>query len=217
MAPLQLIIGNKAYSSWSLRPWLLMRHTGIEFSEIRLPLYTTEWQKTIGRYSPTGKVPVLIDGAVTAWDSLAICEYLAEKYPDLNLWPTAFGARAVARAVSAEMHSGFSDLRSEMPMNTRRRIPGKSFGSDAAADITRVISIWNDLRSRYGEREPFLFGKFSIADAMFAPVVSRFETYSVALGGAAARYAKVILDLPAMHTWYTEAQSETEAIASYEL
>ena len=217
MAPLQLIIGNRAYSSWSLRPWLLMRHTGIEFSEIRLPLYTTEWQKTIGRYSPTGKVPVLIDGAVTSWDSLAICEYLAEKYPDLNLWPTAFGTRAVARAVSAEMHSGFSDLRSEMPMNTRRRIPGKSFGSDAAADITRVISVWNDLRSRYGERGPFLFGKFSIADAMFAPVVSRFETYSVALDGAAARYAKVILDLPAMHTWYTEAQSETEAIASYEL
>jgi len=217
MAPLQLIIGNKAYSSWSLRPWLLMRYTGIEFIEMRLPLYTASWQKTIGRYSPTGKVPVLVDGAVTVWDSLAICEYLAENHPDRKLWPTATAARAMARAISAEMHSGFPDLRSEMPMNTRRQMPGKTHCSGVAGDIARIVSIWNDARSRFGNSGPFLFGEFSIADAMYAPVVSRFKSYSVALDGPAARYAETILGLPALHTWNTEAQSETEVIPGYEL
>ena len=217
MAPLQLIIGNKAYSSWSLRPWLLMRHTGIEFTETRLPLYTTKWKETIGNYSPTGKVPVLVDGTVTVWDSLAICEYLADKFPDGGLWPAASAARAVARAVSAEMHSGFADLRSEMPMNMRHRLPGKERTSAITQDIARVISIWTEMRSRFGGGGPFLFGEFSIADAMYALVVSRFTTYAVVLDGAAARYAESILKLPALHAWYTEAQSETEVIAGYEL
>lgn len=216
MAPRQLIIGNKAYSSWSLRPWLLMRHTGIEFTEIRLPLYTTSWRETIGNYSPTGKVPVLVDGPDTVWDSLAICEYLADKFPDLGLWPAATGARAVARAVSAEMHSGFLDLRTEMPMNIRRRLQGKVRTTNVKGDIARIISIWTDVRSRFGNGGPFLFGKFSIADAMYAPVVSRFTTYAVVLDGTAARYAETILNLPALHAWYTEAQSETEVIAGYE-
>ena len=216
MAPRQLIIGNKAYSSWSLRPWLLMRHTGIEFTEIRLPLYTTSWRETIGNYSPTGKVPVLVDGPDTVWDSLAICEYLADKFPDLRLWPAATGARAVARAVSAEMHSGFLDLRTEMPMNIRRRLQGKVRTTNVKGDIARIISIWTDVRSRFGNGGPFLFGEFSIADAMYAPVVSRFTTYAVVLDGTAARYAETILNLPALHAWYTEAQSETEVIAGYE-
>lgn len=194
-----------------------MRHAGIEFTEIRLPLYTTSWQETIGHYSPSGKVPVLVDGAVTVWDSLAICEYLAEKYSDRRLWPAAPAARAVARAVSAEMHSGFLELRSGMPMNTRRQIAGKRRSSAIDNDIARVVSIWNDVRSRFGDGGPFLFGGFSIADAMYAPVVSRFSTYEVALDGPAARYAETILDLPALHAWYTEAQSEPEVIASYEL
>ncbi len=216
MATRQLIIGNKAYSSWSLRPWLLMRHTGIEFTEIRLPLYTTSWRETIGNYSPTGKVPLLVDGPDTVWDSLAICEYLADKFPDLGLWPAATGARAVARAVSAEMHSGFLDLRTEMPMNIRRRLQGKVRTANVKGDIARIISIWTDVRSRFGNGGPFLFGEFSIADAMYAPVVSRFTTYAVVLDGTAARYAETILNLPALHAWYTEAQSETEVIAGYE-
>jgi len=216
MAQLQLIIGNKAYSSWSLRPWLLMRHAGVEFAEIRLPLYTKNWHETIGNYSPTGKVPVLIDDAVTVWESLAICEYIADKFPDRNLWPAASGARAVARSVSAEMHSGFAELRTQMPMNMRRRIDGREYSSAVSNDIDRIVSIWNDVRSRFGDSGPFLFGDFSIADAMYAPVVSRFATYSVKLDGTAARYAETILHLPALHDWYSEAQLETEVIASYE-
>ena len=178
MAQLQLIIGNKAYSSWSLRPWLLMRHAGVEFAEVRLPLYTKSWHDTIGNYSPTGKVPVLIDGAVTVWESLAICEYIADKFPDRSLWPAASNARAVARAVSAEMHSGFAELRTRMPMNMRRRIVGKEYSIGVTNDIARIVSIWNEVRSRFGDSGPFLFGDFSIADAMYAPVVSRFATYS---------------------------------------
>ena len=217
MASLQLIIGNKAYSSWSLRPWLLLRHAGIEFTEIRLPLYTTSWHETIGNYSPTGKVPVLVDGSVTAWESLAICEYLADKFPGQGFWPSASGARAVARSITAEMHSGFAALRTEMPMNMRHRKPGKKRTSGVRDEIGRVVSIWNDVRSRFGDGGPFLFGDFSIADAMYAPIVSRFATYAVELDGAAARYAETILKLPALHAWYSEAQLETEVIASYEL
>jgi len=217
MFPLQLIIGNKAYSSWSLRPWLLMRHADIEFTEVRLPLYTTSWNEAIGKYSPTGKVPVLVDGSVTIWESLAICEYLAEKYPDRGLWPTASETRAVARAISAEMHSGFAGLRTEMPMNMRRRIPGKIRASAVADEIGRVVSIWNDVRSRFGDGGPYLFGNFSIADVMYAPIVSRFATYAVELDGTAARYSETILKLPALRAWYAEAQLETEVIAGYEL
>ena len=216
MSPLQLIIGNKAYSSWSLRPWLVMRHAGIEFTEVRLPLYTTSWNETIGKYSPTGKVPVLVDGSVTVWESLAICEYLADKFPDRGLWPTASETRAVARAISAEMHSGFVGLRTEMPMNMRRRIPDKIRTSAVTAEIGRVVSIWNDIRSRFGDGGPYLFGDFSIADAMYAPIVSRFTTYAVELDGTAARYAETILKLPALRDWYAEAQLETEVIAGYE-
>ncbi len=211
------MIGNKAYSSWSLRPWLLMRQAGIEFNETRLPLYTTNWHEKIGEYSPTGKVPVLVDGTVSVWESLAICEYLADKFPELGLWPAASGARAVARAISAEMHSGFSDLRADMPMNMRRRIEDKNYSSGVTNDIARVVSIWTDVRSRFGGGGPFLFGDFSIADAMYAPVVSRFATYAVELDGAAARYAQAILKLPALRSWYCDAQLETEVIASYEL
>lgn len=212
MLPPQLIIGNKAYSSWSL-----MRHAGIEFTEVRLPLYTSSWRETIGNHSPTGKVPVLVDGSLTVWESLAICEYLADKFPERGLWPTASATRAIARAISAEMHSGFAALRAEMPMNMRRRIPGHNRSSAVTNEIGRVVSIWNDVRSRFGDGGHFLFGDFSIADAMYAPIVSRFATYSVKLDGIAARYAETILKLPALQTWYAEAQLESEVITSYEL
>lgn len=193
-----------------------MRQTGIVFTEVRVPLYTTLWQETIRTLSPTAKVPVLVDGTTTVWESLAICEYLADKFPELRLWPAAFEARGVARAISAEMHSGFQNMRARMPMNTRRRSPSRNWKPEVANEIARVISIWNDTRERFGTGGPFLFGEFSIADAMYAPVVSRFNSYSVDLEAEAARYSETILNLAAMRTWYAEAESETEVIASYE-
>jgi glutathione S-transferase len=216
MAGRLLVIGNKAYSSWSLRPWLLMRHAGIDFEEVRLPLYTEKWKAGISRYSPSGKVPVLIDGDIHVWDSLAICEYLAEQHPEKHLWPRDSSARAVARAVSAEMHSGFSELRSQMPMNVRRVLPGRDRTAAALQDIARIQSLWNDCRSRFGQSGPFLFGDFSIADAMYAPVASRFQTYEVGLDEVCEDYARTLLSLPAMRRWTADAQVETETISQYE-
>ena len=186
MAALVLVIGNKAYSSWSLRPWLLMRHAGIAFEEIRLSLYAADAKQELLRHSPAGRVPVLKDGGLTIWDSLAICEYLSEKYPQMQLWPAELAARAHARAISAEMHSGFTNLRGQMPMNVRREIPRRSVSPEVATEVARIESIWNGCRGQYGARGPFLFGPFSIADAMYAPVVSRLRTYGLAVSGAAA-------------------------------
>ena len=211
-----LVIGNKAYSSWSLRPWLLMKQSGIGFEEIRLSLFEEGAKQKILQVSATGKVPVLKDGDLTIWDSLAICEYLAEKYPEKRLWPTETAARACARSISAEMHSGFTELRARMPMNVRREIPGHAKTPGVVADVARIEAIWNDCRSRFGARGPFLFGAFSIADAMYAPVVSRLRTYGVALDGAAARYAAAIHALPAMQEWIAGAHAETEVNPQYE-
>jgi len=211
-----LVIGNKAYSSWSLRPWLLMKQVGIGFEEIRLSLYEDGAKQKILQYSATGKVPVLKDGDLTIWDSLAICEYLAEKYPEKRLWPSETAARACARSISAEMHSGFTNLRTRMPMNVRREIPGRAKISEVVTEISRIEAIWNECRSRFGSQGSFLFGAFSIADAMYAPVVSRLRTYGVALGGAAARYAGAIHALPAMQEWIAAAHTETEVNPQYE-
>lgn len=216
MSNLSLVIGNKAYSSWSLRPWLLMKQAAIDFAEIRVSLYEARAKQNLLRHSPTGKVPVLRDGGLTIWDSLAICEYLAEKYPLKKLWPADTAARALARAVSAEMHSGFSALRSQMPMNVRRELPGRARTADADADIARIDAIWTDCRTRFGAQEPFLFGTFSIADAMYAPVVTRFRTYGVILAGAAAQYANAIYTLPSMQEWIAGAHAETEVHPRYE-
>jgi glutathione S-transferase len=216
MAKPVLVIGNKAYSSWSLRPWLLMRQARIDFEEVRLPLYTETWTANISRYSPSGKVPALIDGEVRIWDSLAICEYLAEKHPEKQLWPREHAARAVARAVSAEMHSGFRDLRSNMAMNVRRQLPGRGRTPETLRDVSRVKALWNDCRARFGSQGPFLFGAFSIADAMYAPVASRFKTYAVELDPACQAYVDAIHALPAMQRWISEAGAETEVIAQYE-
>ena len=216
MPNLVLVIGNKAYSSWSLRPWLLMKQAGIAFEELRLSLYAKDARKTLLLHSPTGRVPVLRDAGITIWDSLAISEYLAEKYPRMQLWPADVAARAHARAISAEMHSGFMTLRQQMPMNVRRKLPVRAKSAELDADIARVETIWNRCRSRYSAGGPYLFGGFCIADAMYAPVASRLHTYGVPLGGAPGQYAMTIQALPAMQEWIAGARTETEVNPQYE-
>ena len=214
MAQYSLVIGNKAYSSWSLRPWLLMKQAALAFDEVRIPLYQDDHAAAIRRYSRAGKVPVLIDGPTTVWESLAICEYLAERHPEKRLWPDDCATRAHGRAISAEMHAGFGALRSRLTMNVRRVIPGVSVTAEVAADIARIEAIWNDSLSVFGG--PFLLGEFSIADAMFAPVATRFKTYAVALSAPAQRYADGLLALPATREWYAAAARETEVLPQYE-
>jgi glutathione S-transferase len=214
MTQYRLVIGNKAYSSWSLRPWLLMKEAGLAFDEIRIPLYQDGHAAKIRQHTPAGRVPVLHDGAVTVWDTLAICEYLAERHPEKNLWPASVAARAHARAVSAEMHAGFAALRSNLSMNVRRNFPGAGITPEVARDIARIEALWGDCLSRYGG--PFLFGAFGIADAMYAPVATRFKTYAVALGIEAQRYAERLLALPSMRAWYADAAAETEVLPQFE-
>ena len=209
-----LVIGNKNYSSWSLRPWIAMKVLGLEFQELRIPLYGPASSEEIRRYSPTGKVPCLVAGTARIWDSLAILEYLAERHP---LWPEDPDARAVARSVSAEMHSGFAALRQHMSMNVRRRFPGKGRTPESMADVARIVALWTDCRERFGLGGEFLFGAFSAADAMYAPVVLRFRTYEVELPPACRAYADAMLELPAMREWIAAAERETESIEKFEL
>lgn len=215
---MRLIIGNKNYSSWSLRAWIAMKVAGIAFEEHRILLYGPGAKEQILAHSPAGKVPCLIDGETRVWDSLAICEYLAEKHPEL--WPQDRAARAQARSVSAEMHSGFPELRTHMSMNIRRRHPGKGRTPEALADVARIIALWTDCRERFGAQPDaggaFLFGRFSIADAMYAPVVLRFRTYEVDLPPACRAYSEAVLALPAMQAWIAAACQETESIAKFE-
>jgi glutathione S-transferase len=211
-----LIIGNKNYSSWSLRPWLLMRCAGLAFRELRIPLYTPESKAQIRSHSPSGKVPCLLDGDLAIWDSLAICEYLAERHPALELWPALPAARAVARSVSAEMHAGFQHLRSNMSMNCRGVFPGLGRTVEVAGEIERIQRIWADCRARFGSAGPFLFGRFSIADAMYAPVVLRFRTYQVQLNPVSREYADAVLGLPALQEWVGAGVAESEVIAAFE-
>jgi glutathione S-transferase len=211
-----LVIGNKNYSSWSLRPWLAMRQAGLPFREVRIPLYTPQSKAQIRSYSPSGKVPCLVDGALAVWDSLAICEYLAERHPQAKLWPADPYARAVARSISAEMHSGFQNLRSNMSMNCRKRFPGMGRTVEVAGEIERVQRSWGQAREKHGAGGPFLFGAFTIADAMYAPVVLRFRTYAVQLNPVCREYADAILALPAMQQWLADAEAETEVIAAFE-
>jgi glutathione S-transferase len=210
----QLVIGNKNYSSWSLRPWLAARHAGIEFDEIRIALDTPETAALLQHYSPSCKVPVWREGDLVIWDSLAICEYLAEQVP--ALWPTDAAARAVARSVSAEMHSGFTALRTHMTMNARARGRNVPVTPEIAADIDRIVMIWSDCRSRFGADGPWLFGAFSIADAMFAPVALRFTTYGVSRSGAVDDYVATQLADPHLQAWLAAAERESEVIEQYE-
>ncbi|NJN58769.1 MAG: glutathione S-transferase family protein [Leptolyngbyaceae cyanobacterium SL_5_9] len=216
MSPLTLVIGNKNYSSWSLRPWLAMKQAKLEFAEVRIPLDTPETQARILQYSSAGRVPVLIHNDLTVWDSLAIGEYLAEQFPG-HWWPKERKARALARSVSAEMHSGFSNLRQHMPMDCRARLPGQGRAPGVQTDIDRVVEIWRTCRQQFGAEGDFLFGQFTFADAMYAPVVSRFVTYEVELGGIAKAYADSIWSLPAMQEWVTAAAAESEYLTESKL
>jgi len=209
-----LVVANKNYSSWSLRAWLGLTQAGIVFDEMRIRLGFPDTKERILGYSPAGRVPILLDGQVRIWESIAILEYAAERWPEKRMWPADRGARALARAVSAEMHAGFAALRTAMPMNCRGRYPGKGRGPAVDADIARIEAMWADCLKRSGG--PFLFGAFSIADAMYAPVASRFLTYGVQLAGAVQQYADAVLGLPAMREWYEAAAAEPEVLAEYE-
>ncbi|MGO3934835.1 glutathione S-transferase family protein [Rhodopseudomonas pseudopalustris] len=213
-----LVIGNKNYSSWSMRPWLALKATNIAFDEVVIPLYTGDADKRrILAFTDSGKVPVLIDGDVTIWDSLAIIEYAAERFPKARLWPDDVAARAHARSVSAEMHSGFAALRNECGMNIHRPVGPKTLSDAAQADIARVKQIWTDCRERYGRFGPYLFGAFSGADAMFAPVVHRFRTYAIELDPVCQGYMAVMMALPAFQEWTEAAMAETLVIAKFEI
>jgi len=218
--PLQLVIGDKNWSSWSLRPWLAMKKTGLAFEEVDVTLREgAETKAQCLSHSPAGKVPVLKWGEEVIWDSLAILETLADRLPDAALWPQDGQARAHGRAISAEMHSGFTALRRDMPMDCIHHRPGEGMNDAVAEDIGRIIAIWTEARGRYGETGggPYLLGPFSIADAMFAPVVSRFETYApdlVALGdrdGAARAYMETISSMPEMREWVLGARAQMAA------
>ncbi|NJL37210.1 MAG: glutathione S-transferase family protein [Leptolyngbyaceae cyanobacterium RM1_406_9] len=211
-----LVIGNKNYSSWSLRPWLAMKQAGLDFTEIRIPLDTPETHDRILQYSPAGRVPVLIHNDLTIWDSLAIGEYLAEQFPG-HWWPEESAARAIARSVSAEMHSGFSNLRQQMPMDCRARLPRQGRAPGVQTDIDRVVEIWRTCRQQFGAGGDFLFGQFTFADAMYAPVVSRFVTYEVELDKIARAYTDAIWSLPAMQEWLEAAATEPEYLAESKL
>lgn len=208
----KLIIGNKNYSSWSLRPWLLMKEAGIDFDEHRIALDTPTASKEIAAFSEAGKVPILQLGDLTVWDSLAIAETVAERWPDKQLWPADPDERAHARAISAEMHSGFSVLRDCMPMNCRamgRKVP---IPDELGDDIDRIIAIWSECHKHYGDRGGWLFGTFSIADAMYAPVVLRLRTYGINLPESAGFYPHRLLESAAMQDWLAAAECETEVI-----
>src|SRR5436190_1574864 len=202
-----LVIGNKNYSSWSLRPWIAMKVLGIAFDEVRIPLYQPGSKERILSYSPAGRVPILRDGETVVWDSLAILEYLAERHP--QLWPAERAERATARAISAEMHSGFAKLREHMSMSTRKRYPGKGRTPESMADVARIDDIWSRAKG------PFLFGAFTAADAMYAPVVLRFRTYEVEV--RKKNYMDAMLALPAMHEWIVAAEREPETIPGQDL
>jgi glutathione S-transferase len=212
---MKLVIGNKNYSTWSLRPWLLLSAFGLEFEEQQESLLNEGLTARLAKHSPTSKVPVLVDGALTVWDSLAICEYLSEQYLDGRGWPADPQSRATARALCCEMHAGFAALRNELPMNCRasRRV---HMSPDAAKDIARIDAIWSGYTRQNAVAGPWLFGDFSIADCFFAPVALRFKTYGVALSGQAQAYADRLLHHQHVVAWVQSAKAETEVIAEDE-
>ena len=214
MSKLTIVVGNKAYSSWSLRGWLMVAATGAPFDETVIPLDRPDTRPAILAHSPAGRVPVLKVDRLTIWDSLAIGEFLAERYPEAALWPTDDHARAIARAVSAEMHSGFEALRRDMPMDLKQTRHGDGHTSEALADIARITAIWADCRDRFGAGGAFLFGAFSIADAMYAPVATRLLTHGVALDAVSGTYVEAIMELPAMRKWTESARAEPWIISS---
>jgi len=221
MADFTLVVGNKNYSSWSMRAGLMVRLAGIDADEVVIPLDRPETAAAIRKHSPSGKVPVLLHRGLAVWESLAIAEYLNELKPEAGLWPAAVAARAHARAISAEMHAGFAELRTHMPMNIRASYPGKGLTPAVRADIERITSMWRDCRKRFAGAAPkddgFLFGAFGAADAMYAPVVTRFRTFGVPLDADSEAYAKAVLAHPAVKEWIDAAKNEPWLIQSCEL
>lgn len=216
MAALTLVIGNKNYSSWSMRPWLALRAAGLPFEEVLIRLYTPASKAEILRWSPSGFVPALVEGDTVVWDSLAICERAAELAPAAGLWPAGAAARSVARSVSAEMHAGFLALRTRCPCNLRLRAQ-RDLTPEAEADVARILAVWRDCRGRFGSGGDFLFGRFGIADAMYAPVVTRFRSWGIPVPDAVVRrYVDAVLAWPDFREWEEAALLENERIAASE-
>ncbi len=211
-----LVIGNKNYSSWSLRGWLLLRGFGIDFDEVQLKFHTAGWERDIGRWSPSGLVPVLWLDGEPIWDTLAIAETVAERWPDKQVWPRDARVRATARSICAEMHAGFRGLRGAMPMNIRGSYPGKGMSPEVRRDIDRIVANWTLCRERFGPGGELLFGGFTAADAYYAPVASRFATYGVQLPPVAQRYVDAVLAFPAVREWSAAARAEPEVVAEDE-
>lgn len=217
MSLLTLVIGNKNYSSWSLRPWMYMKNAGIVFKEIRVALDTENTSRQLEPYFSGSKVPVLIDGELVIWDSLAIVEYLSDKYTDYNGWPDSSAARAIARSVSAEMHSSFFALRNELPMNCRKKFNDFHLSAEVLDDINRIKDIWRYCKNNYGQKGPWLFGDFCIADAMFAPVAIRFTGYGVPLEGVEKDYVQTMINNPFLMEWVESGKKEKEIIEADEV
>jgi glutathione S-transferase len=216
---LTLVIGNKNYSSWSLRPWIAMKIAGIPFTERLVPFHSPDFRRHAQSAWASGKVPLLIDGETEIWESLAILEYLAERFPDAALWPAERGARACARAVANEMHAGFDALRGHLPMNMWRPVKARELPANVAADVARIETIWRNCRARFDERGggPFLFGGFGAADAMYAPVVARLHTYAVPVAPDTRGYMKAVMALPAWREWRDAALAETAVVPEDEV
>ena len=214
---LKLTIGNKNYSSWSFRPWIAMKVAGIAFEEEVISLNAGDFKARVGKISGTGKVPALADGDVHVWESLAILEYLAEKFPAAGLWPNEPQARAHARAIAAEMHAGFVPVRRHLPMNMWRPVKARDLTPEATANVRRIDAMWTDCRNRYGKGGAFLFGPFGAADAMYAPVVSRFHTYAVEVSAMSRSYMAAVMALPAWAEWYAAALQEPWVLAEDEV
>jgi len=214
---LTLAIGNKAYSSWSLRPWILLSEFGIPFAEDFIPLDTPEFATRVAAYGAGKTVPILKDGDIVVWETLAIIEHVAELFPDKAIWPRDRAARALARAIASEMHSGFGALRSACPMNIRKRFATRDHGPGVAKDVARIEHLWGDARRRFGGSGPFLFGAFSAADAMYAPVVTRFATYSIPVSADARAYMDAVLNTPSFRTWHAVAMAEPFVVAADEI
>ena len=221
MAEFTVVIGNKNYSSWSMRGWLMARIAGIEFEEVVIPLDLPETQPAIRKHSPSGRVPVLLHRGLAIWESLAIAEYLNDLKPEAGVWPSSAAARAHARAISAEMHAGFAELRNNMPMNIRASYPGKGMTPGVRADIERISGLWRDCRKRFAgafqKDDGFLFGTFGAADAMYAPVVTRLRTYGVKVDSDGDAYCNAVLAHPAVKDWIDAAKHEPWLISAYEL
>jgi glutathione S-transferase len=218
---MKLVIGNKNYSSWSLRPWIAMKQIGLAFEEIIIPMVLPGTKAEMLKYAPTGQVPILIDGDITVFETIAILEYLNDRYPDAGLWPADIAARAHARAISAEMHAGFGALRRDCPMNMRRPVKRHIVSPEAQRHVARIDAIWTDARSRFGNggdrKGDFLFGAFTNADAMFAPIVNRFHVYDLPRSKTAQAYMDVMMALPAWQAWEKDSRAETWVIAGSEV